>query len=149
MLYTVGEMAKLLGVAPSTLRYYDKEGLLPFLERSEGGMRMFKDSDYEWLKIIECLKKTGMPIKDIRNFVIMALQGDETMHARLELFKKQRKSVRQKIDELNSMLDALDYKCWYYETSIAAGNTSAPENMGDDEIPKRFIDVRKRLKNNI
>lgn len=149
MLYTVGEMAKLLGVAPSTLRYYDKEGLLPFLERSEGGMRMFKDSDYEWLKIIECLKKTGMPIKDIRNFVIMALQGDETMHARLELFKKQRKSVRQKIDELNSMLDTLDYKCWYYETSIAAGNTSAPENMGDDEIPKRFIDVRKRLKNNI
>lgn len=57
MLYTVGEMAKRLGVAASTLRYYDKEGLLPFVERSSGGIRMFKDADFEWLQIIECLKK--------------------------------------------------------------------------------------------
>jgi len=57
MFYTVGEMAKLLGVPASTLRYYDKEGLLPFVERSSGGIRMFKDQDYEWLKIIECMKK--------------------------------------------------------------------------------------------
>ena len=66
MLYTVGEMAKKIGVAPSTLRYYDKEGLLPFVERSEGGMRMFKDADYEFLKIIGCLKSTGMQLKDIK-----------------------------------------------------------------------------------
>ena len=52
MLYTVGEMAKKIGVAPSTLRYYDKEGLLPFVERSGGGIRMFKESDMEWLSII-------------------------------------------------------------------------------------------------
>ena len=52
MLYTVGEMAKRIGVAPSTLRYYDKEGLLPFVERSEGGIRVFKETDYEWLQLI-------------------------------------------------------------------------------------------------
>ena len=57
MMYTVGEMAKLLGVPASTLRYYDKEGLLPFVERSPGGMRMFQEKDYEWLQIIGCLKK--------------------------------------------------------------------------------------------
>lgn len=56
MLYTVGEMAKLLGIPASTLRYYDKEGLLPFVERSSGGIRMFKESNYEWLKVIECMK---------------------------------------------------------------------------------------------
>lgn len=61
MLYTVSEMAKKLNIAPSTLRYYDKEGLLPFVERSNGGIRMFKDSDFEWLSIIECLKKQGCP----------------------------------------------------------------------------------------
>lgn len=61
MQYTVGEMAKRLHVAPSTLRYYDKEGLLPFLERSSGGIRIFQDSDFEWLSIISCLKQTGMP----------------------------------------------------------------------------------------
>ena len=57
MIYTVGEMAKMLDVPASTLRYYDKEGLLPFVERSPGGIRMFQESDYGWLKIISCLKK--------------------------------------------------------------------------------------------
>lgn len=66
MVYTVGEMARLLNVPASTLRYYDKEGLLPFVERSSGGIRMFKDSDYEWLQVIGCLKKAGMSIRDIR-----------------------------------------------------------------------------------
>lgn len=65
MMYTVGEMAKLLGVSASTLRYYDKEGLLPFVERSPGGMRMFQEKDYEWLQVIGCLKKTGMPLEEI------------------------------------------------------------------------------------
>ena len=64
MLYTVGEAAKILNVAPSTIRYYDKEGLLPFVERSGGGIRMFTDENFQWLYIIDCLKKTGMPIKD-------------------------------------------------------------------------------------
>ena len=54
MIYTVGEMAKMLDVPASTLRYYDKEGLLPFVERSPGGIRMFQESDYGWLKIISC-----------------------------------------------------------------------------------------------
>lgn len=66
MFYTVGEMADKLNVAPSTLRYYDKEGLLPFVERSSGGIRMFKEEDFQWLSIIECLKKRGFPSKKLR-----------------------------------------------------------------------------------
>ena len=69
MIYTVGEAAAKIGVNPSTLRYYDKEGLLPFVERSGGGIRMFKETDLEWLSTIECLKKTGMPIKEIKQFI--------------------------------------------------------------------------------
>ena len=65
-MYTVGEMAQMLHVPASTLRYYDKQGLLPFVERSPGGIRVFKESDLEWLRIIECMKKAGMSIKDIR-----------------------------------------------------------------------------------
>ena len=59
MVYTVGEMAKRLGISASALRYYDQDGLLPFVECSSSGMRMFKDTDNEWLQIIGCLKKTG------------------------------------------------------------------------------------------
>ena len=93
MIYTVGEMAKRLGVAPSTLRFYDKEGLLPFVDRSESGIRLFKDADFEWLRIIECLKKTGMPLKDIKDFIVMAMAGDDTIEDRLVLIQKQRESV--------------------------------------------------------
>ena len=66
MAYTVGEMARRLGVPASTIRYYDKEGLLPFVGRSSGGIRVFTEKDFEWLRIIECMKKAGMSIKDIR-----------------------------------------------------------------------------------
>ena len=79
MVYTVGEMAKLLDIPASTLRYYDKEGLLPFVERSSGGIRMFRESDFEWLQIIGCMKKAGMSIRDIRQYIQLAMQGDAQM----------------------------------------------------------------------
>lgn len=66
MVYTIGELAKMLGVPASTLRYYDKEGLLPFVARSSGGIRQFRENDIEWLRVIGCMKKAGMSIKDIR-----------------------------------------------------------------------------------
>ena len=147
MLYTVGEMAKLLDVAPSTLRYYDKEGLLPFVERSQSGIRMFKDTDYEWLQIINCLKKTGMPLKDIKDFIYMAMAGDETIDERLELFKKQKAVIEMQMAELQETLDTLNFKCWYYETAKNAGTTSVPRDMSMDEIPAEFKDTIKKLRN--
>ena len=77
MIYTVGEMAQKLGVPASTLRYYDKEGLLPFVERSSGGIRMFRENDFEWLQVIRCMKKAGMSIKDIRQYIELSMQGGE------------------------------------------------------------------------
>lgn len=79
MPYTVGEMAKMLDVPASTLRYYDKEGLLPFVARSSGGIRLFQDSDLEWLRVIGCMKKAGMSIKDIRQYIELAMQGNDTL----------------------------------------------------------------------
>ena len=147
MIYTVGEMAKMLDVPASTLRYYDKEGLLPFVERSPGGIRMFQESDYGWLKIISCLKKAGMPLKDIREYINLALQGDETIEQRLELFYKQREILRAQMAELQETLDTLDYKCWYYETAKEAGSTHAPETMPLEKIPSKYRKTRKRLHN--
>lgn len=146
MLYTVGEMAKLLGIAPSTLRYYDQEGLLPFVERSSGGVRVFKDADFEWLQIIECLKKTGMPLKDIREFIHMAMQGDDTIDNRLALIIKQQECVKKQIEELQQTLAVLDFKRWYYETAKAEGTTSVPRNMPLEELPEEFREIRKRLR---
>ena len=146
MLYTVGEMAKRLGIAPSTLRYYDKEGLLPFVERSGSGIRMFKDSDYEWLQIIECLKKTGMQLKDIRVFVEMAMEGDDTIEPRLALIRQQREAVLAQIEALLETLRTLDFKCWYYETAKAAGTTDVPREMPLDQLPEELRAVRLKLR---
>lgn len=146
MFYTIGEMAKHLGISTSALRYYDQEGLLPFLERSSGGMRMFRDSDYEWLQVIECLKKTGMPLKDIRQFILMAMQGDSTIDDRLALIIRQQEAVRRQMEELQQTLDTLEFKRWYYETAQKAGTTEVPKNMSLDELPEQFRAVRSRLR---
>ena len=146
MLYTVGEMAKRLGVAPSTLRYYDQEGLLPFVERSEGGIRVFKESDYEWLQVIGCLKKTGMQLRDIKTFIEMAMQGDQTIEPRLALITKQKESVKAQIAELEKTLRTLEFKEWYYNTAKENGTTSVPRNMTLDELPKEFREVRLKLR---
>lgn len=145
MVYTVGEMAKLLGIPSSTLRYYDKEGLLPFVERSAGGIRMFQDKDYEWLKIIECLKKAGMSIKDIKTYINLTLQGDETIEARLELFKNQKKALEEQMVSLQHTLDILNFKCWYYETAKEAGTIDVPQNIPLEKVPKEYQAIRKQL----
>ena len=146
MFYTVGEMAKLLGVAPSTLRYYDQEGLLPFVERSARGMRMFKDGDYDWLQIIDCLKKTGMSLKDIRSFIEMAMEGDSTIEPRLTLIRQQREAILHQMEELRQTLETLNFKVWYYETAKSAGSTSVPRNMSLEELPEEYQAVRKHLR---
>ena len=138
MLYTVSEMAKRLGVAPSTLRYYDKEGLLPFIERSDGGIRMFKDTDFEWLSIIECLKKTGMPIKEIKVFIDWCIEGDTTISKRKELIEKQRQVVLFQIQQLKETLSMLDYK--------KAGSCKVHETMQEDDVPDNLRKARERAK---
>lgn len=146
MFYTIGEMAKIVNVPPSTLRYYDKEGLLPFVERTEGGIRMFKESDYEGLCIINCLKNSGMSLKDIKNFMQMVSQGDASIESRLELIEKQRTRVLQDLEKIQQLLKILDYKVWYYSTAKAAGTTAVPREMPEENIPKELLEVRRYLK---
>ena len=78
-----------LDVPASTLRFYDKEGL-PFVERLPGGIRMFQDTDLEWLQITCCMKKAGMSIRDIRQYIEQAQRGDDTIVLRLAMFRRQR-----------------------------------------------------------
>lgn len=149
MVYTVGEMAKLLGVTASTLRYYDKEGLLPFVERSSGGIRMFRESDIEWLRVIECMKKAGMSIKDIRQYIELALKGDDTIELRLMMFRRQKEVLQQKMAEMQHTMAMVEYKCWYYETAKAAGTVEVPQNMKEFDVPKQFHDIRRELKKTV
>ena len=145
MTYTVGEMAKLLHIPASTLRYYDKEGLLPFVERTSGGIRVFRDADFQWLHVIECMKKAGMPIKDIRRYIELSLQGDGTIEERLQMFRHQRQVLLDQIEELKHTLQMVDYKCWYYETAQKAGTVDIPKDMLLSDIPQPYRGIRKEL----
>ena len=136
--YTIGEVAKMYGLAPSALRYYDKEGLLPFVERTEGGARLFKEEDLEWLTTIECLKNTGMPIKMIRQFIDWCLEGDPTIERRLALIEEHRASVVQQIEQLKEHLDLREYKRWYYEVAQQAGSCDVHRQLAQDQIPEQF-----------
>lgn len=145
MFYTVGEMAKKLHIPASTLRYYDKEGLLPFVERSESGIRMFKDSDIEWLRVIECLKKTGLSLADIKEYMNMAAKGDATIVARLNMFLRRRDEVERQLNELRETLDIIKYKIWFYETAQKAGTTKNFENFA--AVPKELQAAAEKLHN--
>lgn len=145
MTYTIGETAKRLGVAPSTLRYYDREGLLPFAKRTDSGIRQFCEADFEWLRVICCLKKTGMKLNDIKAFVEMAMLGDETIDRRLSLITEQSSAVRSQIAELSEALLMLEYKEWYYRTAAEHGTAAVPRNMPSEQIPERFREIRRKL----
>ena len=124
MLYSIGEAAERTGLSTYTLRYYDKEGLLPFVGRTETGIRNFSESDLEWLGLICCLKNTGMSIHDIRIFMQWCAQGDSTLEQRRQMFLDRRKAVEQQIADLQKTLKKIDCKIDYYEKACAAGTES-------------------------
>lgn len=133
MYYSIGEVAEKLNLPKSTIRYYDKEGLLPFVERKESGIRMFAESDISMLQVIECLKSSGLSIKDIKKFSEWCSKGDQTLQERYELFLESRKKVEQQMAELQKTLELLEHKCWYYETALEAGTERIHKNKSEDD----------------
>lgn len=127
MTYTISEIAKKMGVSVHTLRFYDKEGLLPFVERVNG-RRVFKDEDFSWLHTLNCLKNTGMPLKEIRRYMELCQVGDASLEQRQEMILKQKESIEAQIRFLQENLKVLEYKAWYYETAVAAGTERIHEN---------------------
>ncbi|MCP1134004.1 MerR family transcriptional regulator [Paenibacillus polysaccharolyticus] len=121
MTYSISEVAKKLDLTVYTLRYYDKEGLMPFVERNSTGTRQFKDSDIDFLKIIQCLKATGMPIKDIREFIAWCSEGDATLHQRYDMFTERKASVEAQMEELRRTMEVIEHKRSYYQQAIEAG----------------------------
>ncbi|WP_163531314.1 MerR family transcriptional regulator [Halobacillus ihumii] len=120
--YSISEVAKKLNLTAYTLRYYDKEGLLPFVERRSNGTRVFKESDIDALKVIECLKSTGMPIKEIKSFIDWCADGDSTLQQRYDMFMERKATVEAQLKELNKTMELIKHKCWYYKTALDSGS---------------------------
>ena len=134
-MFTIGQVSEMFDLPVSTLRYYDKEGLFPELNRTSG-IRQFTEKEVETLRVIECLKKTGLQIKDIKLFMSWCMEGNSTYTKRKELFENQKKQVEKEINELNKTLDMLNFKCWYYSEAIKDGNEERLKNIIPNELPK-------------
>lgn len=138
MSYSIKEVSEMLHIPTTTLRYYDKEGLLPHIARKASGYRIFSEHDIAMLRIIECLKKTGMPIKEIKQFSNWVQQGDASLQERYEMFLERKKIIQEQIAELQKNLDLVNYKCWYYETAIAAGTEQIHHKESPNSTPSNL-----------
>ena len=145
MPYTIKDMSELTGLPASTLRYYDKQGLLPNLRRDMNNVRIFTEDDYRQLRIIDCLKRSGLSIKDIKHFVDMTARGDEALSDRLAIFMRRREILKQELADLQEILSVIDYKCWYYETACNAGTEDVVKNINLSEIPEQYRKARQHL----
>lgn len=125
MTYTTAKAAEKIGISAHTLRFYDKEGLLPNVGRDEHGNRRFTDNDLQWLSLLQCLKNTGMSLKDIKRFAECTTIGDDTIEERLALFESQTENVKQQIAELQRYLGLLEYKLAFYQKAKALGSVEA------------------------
>ena len=133
-MYTIGQVSEMSGLPISTLRYYDKQGLFPEMERVSG-IRKFSDREMEALRVIECLKKSGLEIKDIKQFMQWCGEGASTYPQRKALFERQRETLEAEIAHMNQVLDMLKFKCWYYEQATQDGSEDRVKSMIPDHLP--------------
>ena len=136
-MYTIGQVSQIFNIPISTLRYYDKEGFFPNLKRSSG-IRRFGEQDIEALKVIECLKESGLELKDVKQFIKWATKGSSTYKNRKELFEKRKIAVEQEIRKLQKTLNILEYKCWYYDKAIKDGTEDKIYKMLPNKLPTKI-----------
>lgn len=139
-MYTIGQVSEMCGLSVSTLRYYDKEGLFPGMRR-ESGIRKFDETAIEALRIIECLKKSGLEIKEIKQFMAWCAEGSETYTLRRDLFLKRKKAVEEEIERMERTLALINYKCWYYEEAIKDGNEERLQKMSPEDMPAEILEA--------
>lgn len=143
MTYTIGEVAKRFSLSISALRYYDKEGLFPEMERTSG-IRRFSEREIEALKIIECLKKSGLTIKDIRQFMQWCKEGKATYDNRQQLFARQKQKVEEELKRMQQVHDMLTFKNWYYDQLLVGADEAELKEKLEEKMPPA---IRKAYEN--
>jgi MerR family transcriptional regulator, aldehyde-responsive regulator len=118
--YTVKDVAEITGLSKHTIRYYDNEHLIPFASRNSRNIRVFTEHDLDWIKMIHCLRTSGLPIAEVKSYIEMCVIGDQTIPQRAELVARQEQELENKIREYQEQLAHIKEKKLYYE-SLCAG----------------------------
>ncbi len=139
-MYSIGEISDKFNLTVSAIRYYDKEGLFPNVKR-KNGIRQFDDADVESILVIECLKKSGMQIKEIKQFLDWCNEGDSTIEKRLQMFENQKEKIINQIDELQDAMNLINYKCWYYNEASKRGTDRDLKNININILPEQIKEL--------
>ncbi|WP_343344226.1 MerR family transcriptional regulator [Terrisporobacter petrolearius] len=115
---TITEVSKKYGLSADTLRYYERVGLIPTVNRNKSGIRDYTQEDCNWVEFIKCMRGAGLPIEVLIDYVTMFQQGDSTVDERKALLIDQRRALAEKIEEMNKTLQRLDYKIDLYEKGL-------------------------------
>ena len=119
-MYAIQDVSNKTGLSTHTLRYYEKEGLISGVERSQGGFRQYTEEDLERLGLIRCLKNTGMSIQEIARFVQLTHEGDHTLEERVELLREHRERVLERMAEMQQHLDKVTWKLNFFTEKLKA-----------------------------
>ena len=142
-MYSIGQVSAMTNLPISTLRYYDKEGFFPNLEK-QSGIRRFSQAELDAIRMIEYLKRSGLEIKDIRQFFEWVEEGPSTYPNRKAMFEARKKAVEEEMKQLEKNLDMLKFKCWYYEQAIKDGSEDRLKALIPDHLPDG---IRKAYEN--
>lgn len=134
-MYSIGQVSAMTNLPISTLRYYDKEGFFPNLEK-QSGIRRFSQAELDAIRMIECLKRSGLEIKDIRQFFGWVEEGPSTYTNRKAMFEARKAAVEEEMKQLEKTLDMLKFKCWYYEQAIKDGSEDRLKTLIPDRLPE-------------
>ena len=129
MNYTIKQVSEMTGLSIPTIRYYDKEGLLPDLQRKESGYRIFSDRDLEAIDLIECFKESGLTIREIRHFMSLVRQGDVTLDERLAIFQTNIARLEEKLAAVQNALDHSRRTLAFYEIAAKTGSAETAKNL--------------------
>ncbi|SKA74862.1 DNA-binding transcriptional regulator, MerR family [Clostridium sp. USBA 49] len=115
---TISEVSVKFDISQDTLRYYERIGLIPPVNRNKSGIRDYKEEDCKWIEFIKCMRGAGLPIEALIEYVNLFQKGDETIEARKELLNEQRKKLIAKIEDMKKTLERLNYKIARYEKIV-------------------------------
>ena len=145
--FLIGDISKMYGISQDTLRYYDKAGLLPFVKKNQAGRRIFNEDDLGYIEVIDCLKRSGIPVKEIAKFMDWCVEGDKTLPQRYAFMVEQEAVLEKKIHELQAQLDFLRWKKWYYQIANEAGTEKKFFKEGSRQVDKKwhqkYIEITK------
>lgn len=114
-MYTPKEVCQQVGISYETLKFYCKEGLVPEVKRDKNNYRIFDEKNIAWLKGLQCLRKCGMSIKDMKLYMNYCIEGPSTIPQRKEMINESKKSLLKKINEINECIDFIDNKQSFYD----------------------------------